>query len=64
LEADKAEWSAKSDIIARQIEICQNDENISGYVFYSYSSVFGEDAAYKNQQEEILKYLKSGEENE
>ena len=64
LEADKAEWSAKSDIIARQIEVCQNDENISGYVFYSYSSVFGEDAAYKNQQEEILKYLKSGEENE
>ena len=64
LEADKAEWSNNSDIIARQMEICEKDEVISGCVFFSYSAVFGEEAAYKNQREEILKYLKSGEENE
>lgn len=64
LEADKAEWENNSDIIARQIAICENDNEISGYVLFSYSSVFGEEAEFREQREKIIEYLKSGEENE
>ena len=64
LEADKGEWSQKSDIIARQVEICEEDENIQGCVFFSYSSVFGEDAPYKKQREKLIEYLNGGVENE
>ncbi len=64
LEADMAEWETDYDIIARQVEICDNDSKISGYVYFSYSSLFGESQAYKAQRENILKYLKTGEKNE
>ncbi len=53
LEADKGEWENNTDIIARQVELCQNDSNISGYVYFSYSSLFGQDANFKAQREKI-----------
>ena len=53
LEADKSEWEKRSDIIARQVQICENDSVISGYVYFSYSSLFGEDTQYKAQREKI-----------
>jgi uncharacterized lipoprotein YddW (UPF0748 family) len=64
LEADKAEWNANSDIISRQVRLCCEENAVSGYVYFSYSSLFGEDTAYKNQRENILKYINGGVENE
>ncbi len=53
LEADRQEWENNTDIIARQVQICQNDSDVSGYVYFSYSSLFGRDANYKAQREKI-----------
>ncbi len=53
LEADKNEWENNSDIIARQVKICESDSRISGYVYFSYSSLFGQEIEYKAQREKI-----------
>lgn len=63
LEADKVEWESNSDIIARQVEICQKDKAISGCVLFSYSSVFSEKEAFKQQRINLLEYI-TGEQNE
>lgn len=64
LEADKQEWGSNSDIIARQVEICQKDKAVSGYVLFSYSSVFSEKAEYKRQCEKLAEYLTQENNNE
>ncbi len=38
-ELDSAEWSQGTEIIKRQIEICKNDAQISGHMFFSYSTM-------------------------
>ncbi|MBQ4119439.1 MAG: family 10 glycosylhydrolase [Clostridia bacterium] len=53
LDADKSEWKNNPDIIARQVKICESDSNVSGYVYFSYSSLFGDDTEYKVQREKI-----------
>ena len=64
LEADKSEWEENSDIIARQVRLCDTDPKISGYVYFSYSSLFGNKTAYKQQLQNILEYLKQEKINE
>lgn len=63
LDADKPEWTNNSDIVARQVEFCKNDEKIDGCVYFSYSSLFGEKEAYLSQRQNILEYLKSEDKN-
>lgn len=53
LEADREEWENNTDIIARQVQICESDHKVSGYVYFSYSTLFGKDAKYKAQREKI-----------
>ena len=53
LENDIEEWTNNDDIIARQVEICKNDNMIEGYVYFSYSSLFSEEEPFKNQRENI-----------
>ncbi len=62
LEADKKEWQERSDIIARQVEICEQDTNISGYSYFSYGSLFGQESEYTKQRENILKYMQNKKE--
>ena len=57
LTADKNEWENNFDIIARQVAVCQSDSAVSGYVYFSYSSVFGESDAFTKQREKLLEYL-------
>ncbi len=64
LAADMEEWQNNFDIVARQIEICKNDDKVSGFVLFSYSCVFGEREEYTKQRENILEYLKSEDINE
>lgn len=61
LEADKPEWESNKDIIARQVAFCDKDDAISGYIYFSYSSLFGEKEEYNAQRQNILEYLNSGE---
>ncbi len=39
-EPDKAEWKNGVDVIKRQVELCKNDINILGYVYFSYTSMY------------------------
>ena len=55
LEEDKEEWENNHDIIARQVQICKDDDLVQGYVYFSYSSLFGEAEEYVKQRENILK---------
>lgn len=57
LAADKKEWENKDDIIARQVAVCQSDNTVSGYVLFSYSTVFSESDAFKKQRKKLLEYL-------
>ncbi len=52
-ENDREEWSQKTDIIARQIEMCKKSKNICGYALFSYSSVFSTNELNKKQLEKI-----------
>ena len=53
LENDIEEWTNNDDIIARQVEICKNDNMIEGYVYFSYASLVSEEEPFKNQRENI-----------
>ena len=43
---DNIEWKDGEKIIDKQVEICQKDKKISGFVFFSYSSFL----SYKEQK--------------
>lgn len=55
---DKTEWSNNQDIIARQVEICLKDNQVSGYVFFSSSSLFSKNEPFVTQRENLFKVLK------
>jgi uncharacterized lipoprotein YddW (UPF0748 family) len=54
--ADSEEWQNKTDIIARQVELCFYDGQVSGYVLFSYSSVFSDNPLNLQQRENLLKF--------
>lgn len=64
LSPDKAEWRTRDDIIARQVEICEKSDCVGGYVYFSYSSLYGNKKAYTAQREKILEYLETEKTNE
>ncbi len=55
LENDIEEWQNNGDIISRQVKICKEDELVQGYVYFSYNSLFGNEQAFTEQRENILK---------
>lgn len=63
LEPDIAEWTANNDIVARQALVCKNDEKIKGCVYFSYSSLFGEEKPFFEQRQKLLEILNSEENN-
>lgn len=52
-EADREEWNTSEDIIARQAEICYKNGSVSGYVFFSYSSLFSDKELNTKQREKL-----------
>ncbi len=38
-EPDKQEWANGKEVINRQVDICKNDPEISGHIYFSYSSM-------------------------
>ncbi len=55
-EPDSTEWQADNTIVARQIE-CVRQYNISGFVYFSYSSLFSENAANAEQLKNIKEVI-------
>ena len=51
---DTKEWKTADDIVAKQVGICLKDSKISGYVFFSYSSLFSSKSLNKKAFEKIL----------
>ncbi|MBO5725961.1 MAG: hypothetical protein J6S00_02725 [Clostridia bacterium] len=51
---DNLEWQTHDDILARQIKMLK-ENNVSGYVFFSYTSLFSDEELNKKQLENILK---------
>ncbi len=58
LSADIPEWQQNGDIIKRQVELLDSNENIDGYVYFSYSSLTSGEAEFKAQRESLTDYLK------
>lgn len=56
-KADKAEWNTKTDIIARQIDL-MSDYGISGFAFFSYSSLFSGAELNRRQLNNIKREVK------
>ncbi len=55
-QPDCNEWNDNPTLLKRQAEICQNDTDISGHIFYSYSALFSD----APQNKAALQELKSG----
>ncbi len=58
-EADGIEWQTETDILARQVKECYENERVSGYIFFSYSSLFSEESLNAKQREAILEFTNS-----
>lgn len=58
LAADIPEWRENDGIIARQLEIIKGDNDVNGYIYFSYSSLFGDDGEFKKQLDSIKEVLK------
>lgn len=57
LDADREEWQNNTDIIARQVRICEDDDRITGWVLYSYSYVFGGSKYNQKQLAALKEYI-------
>ena len=58
LSADIPEWQQNGDIIKRQVELLDGNQNTDGYVYFSYSSLTSSEAEFKTQRESLTDYLK------
>ena len=56
---DKEEWNNNQDIIARQAKICLDENSVNGYVFFSYSSLFGNQPLQTAEKQNYQKLMKS-----
>ena len=55
---DFEEWNNAPELLAEQVEMCRKNPQVSGHVYYSYSSVFSENSV------DILSYLKEKDKND
>lgn len=60
-EADREEWNGSTDILARQAQMCLENENVSGYVLFSYSSLFSEDDLNLKQRENLKNFVNNSD---
>ena len=58
-EPDREEWNKYTDIIARQVEKCYENENVSGFVLFSYSSLVSDNELNTKQRENLKEYIDS-----
>ncbi len=58
-EPDRAEWGVSDDILARQVETCYTDGAVTGYSFFSYTSLFSQEALNTRQRENVKKAIRA-----
>ena len=63
-EADTDEWQTQTDIIARQVSQCYQNQRFSGYVAFSYSSLFSDESLNLKQRNALLKIIGGENKNE
>lgn len=56
---DCEEWKTAEDIISREAQLCINDKEISGQVFYSYSSLFSDEELHSRCRKNLSAVLDS-----
>ena len=56
-EQDREEWNGSADIIARQAEKCRESGGVSGYVLFSYSSLFSSNELNVKQREKLENFV-------
>jgi len=54
---DGTEWQENSDILARETDICINDTDIDGVVFFSYSSLFNDNSQNIAEKENLFQVM-------
>ena len=57
--ADGDEWSKKTDILSREVRLIYDEKKADGYVFFSYSTLFSNDALVLKQKESLLATINS-----
>ena len=62
-DEDNIEWSQKNDILARQADLINKTDSVSGWVIYSYSSFFEEKEGNTAEREAFFSVIKSPENN-
>lgn len=55
-DSDGTEWQTDSDLIARQVKQCYEDERVSGYALFSYSAMVSDNEENIKQRENLIKY--------
>ena len=58
-EQDREEWNESADIIARQARKCRESGGVSGYVLFSYSSLFSSNGLNVKQRENLENFVNS-----
>lgn len=58
---DAAEWQTGTDVVEKQLRYLKNRPEITGAVFFSYSSLFSEDELHQKQRQAIEKQISKGE---
>ncbi len=55
---DNTEWANNPDIVVNETKDCLADSDICGFVYFSYSDLFSDEAAKKTAREKITEILK------
>lgn len=53
-EPDCYEWQEKTDILKREVELIEKDDQLNGYIFFSYSYLFSEDEQIKQSTKDLI----------
>ena len=56
-ENDQPEWEKDDAIVARQAEECYTDASISGYILFSYTSLFSQKERNTKQRENLMRVI-------
>lgn len=56
---DNEEWQTGTDIIARQVKDCKENNNVSGFALFSYSYVFSDNEICSSQRDNLQEYINS-----
>lgn len=51
---DAEEWQAQTELLAREVRMCREEDEISGHVYYSYTALFADEEKNRQALEALL----------